>query len=173
MSNWGDRPAVWPPPPTEDVLTTAGLSDNGQLVQGWVRLPTAKVWAPKDGDLLWLPPSATKATDIDRAGSVVEVQELGDIAWVQAQLDKREKYLDYIKAKVRAGAYRLTAALAAMWNLPLDEDGAELTPRVGTGTVAYKSAHAEQAVAEGRRLAGWPIDPDTNLPIIKRNLNLN
>ncbi len=116
---------------------------------------------------MWLPPSATKSTDIDEVGRVVDVLEgPGGHDWVTAQLGRRQKYLDILRAKVRAGAFRMTAALAKM--LGLDEDGAELVQR---GPIAYgKSSYEEarRAVAEGRRLAGWPIDPDTGLPIIGR-----
>ena len=62
--------AVWPPMPTEDELTTAGLSRDGQHVMGWVTPPADKVWTPNDGTLLWLPPSATKSTDLDAAGRI-------------------------------------------------------------------------------------------------------
>ncbi len=150
-------PTVWPPRPTEEQLTIPRLSADGQHVEGWCRKPH---------DLLWLPPTATKSTDTDIAGQIVDVLEgPGDHDWIVAQLGKRERYLDLIRAKVRAGAFRMTAQLAK-W-LSLDE-GAELVPR--TGPIAYGKSYEEarRAVAEGRRLAGWPIDPDTGLPIIGR-----
>ncbi len=158
-------PTVWPPRPTEDVLTTAGLSSDGMTVKGWVRKPTDGIWKPHD--LLWLPPSATKSSDIDEAGVIVEVLEgPGDHDWIVAQLNKRETYLDILRERVRSGAMRLTAALAKM--LGLAEDGAELVPR--TGPIAYGKSYedARRAVATGRSLAGFPIDRDTGLPIIGR-----
>lgn len=163
--------AVYPPMATEDELTTAALSADGKHVKSWVRRPEGGVWKPHD--LLWLPPTATKSTDIDRAGTIVDVTEgPGDFDWITAQINKREKYLDMIRAKVKAGAYRLTAALAKFLDMPFDEDGAQLVPRSGLGTFAYgKSATAKALYDEGRRLiakAGYPIDPDTGLPDIGR-----
>ena len=165
MADW-NGPAIWPPPPSEDVLTSPRLTADGNHIEGWVRRPTDGVWKPHD--LLWLPPSATKSTDIDGIGQVVDMQDFDGIGhhdWVVAQLNKREKYLDYIRAKVRAGAYRLTAQLAKMLGMDFPEDGAELVPR--TGPVAYQAMAAKQLVAEGRRLVGsLPIDRDTGLPIV-------
>lgn len=175
MSTFDRRPSVtghWPPLPTEDELTVPRLSKDGH-VEGWCRRPADGVWRP--ADLFWLPPSATKSTDIDDIGHVVGVNDfggIGDHAWVTAQLNKRERYLDLIRERVRQGAYRLTAQLAKF--LGMDDDSAELKPRTGTGTVAYKSLHhAEVArtVAQGRRLAGLAgleIDRDTGLPIVRR-----
>jgi len=157
-------PTTWPPRVSEDALTTAGLSSDGMTVRGWVRKP-AGVWKP--ADLLWLPPTAVKSTDVDQAGTILDVTEgPGDHDWVTAQLNRRERYLDLIRAKVRAGAFRMTAALAK-W-LGLDEDGAELVER--TGPLAYGKSYEEarRAVATGRSLAGFPIDRDTGLPIIGR-----
>jgi len=54
-----------------------------------------------------------KSTDIDGIGQIVDVRDgIGMHSWVTAQLNRREKYLDLIRAKVRAGALRLTAQLA-------------------------------------------------------------
>jgi hypothetical protein len=132
----------WPPLPTEDQLTTAGLTADGRHIQGWVRVPTGKVWQPED--LLWLPPSATKSTDVDRAGRVVDVTLAPDEvqAWVTSQIAVHDKYLDWLRQKVRAGALKLTAALARMLGLDF-EDGVELVPRGGGPLVAYKSLRAE------------------------------
>ena len=150
-----DGPAVWPPPPTEEVMTTPRLSKDGMHVEGWVRRP-ATAWKPSD--LLWLPPSATKSTDIDGIGQIVDVKDfggIGDYDWVMAQLNKRQKYLDFIREKVRIGAYRMTAQLAKMLGLPFDEDSAELMPR--TGSVAYgKMAAAKSLKEEADRLISGP-----------------
>lgn len=158
---------------TPEEMTVPRLSHNGQCVEGWVMAPAGQVWQPEGGDLLWLPPSATKSTDVDRAGSIVDVGPLTPdekMAWVTAELNKHERYLEMIRNKVRSGAVRLTSFLAKMLGLPFDDDGVELSPRVGTGplaatrTLAYKSAQAEELVAEGRRLAGAAlIDRDTGL----------
>ena len=127
---------MWPPPPTEEQLTVPRLTKDGQHVEGWVRRPIGKAWQPSD--LLWLPPSATKSTDIDGIGRIVDVKDFGGIGvhdWVTAELNKRERYLEMIREKVRAGAYRLTAQLAKFLGMPFDEDAAELIPR--TGALAY------------------------------------
>jgi hypothetical protein len=158
-------------------MTVPRLSSDGMTVEGWVSKPDGP-WQPED--LLWVPPTATKSTDIDRAGSIVDVIEgPGDYDWVTAQLNKRERYLDAIRAKVRAGAYRLTAQLAKFLGMDFDEDGAELVPR--TGTVAYgKSSLATakaidpDALALAKTLrdtayalgAGPRVDPDTGLPVL-------
>lgn len=127
----------FPPLPTEDQLTTAALTRDGMHVQGWVRTPAGAVWRPED--LLWLPPSATKASDIDRAGRIVDVTLAPDeMAFVTAEIAKHDKYLDVIRAKVRAGAIKLTGFLAKMLGLPFDEDGVELRQRYGP-VVALKS----------------------------------
>lgn len=139
--------AFWPPMPTDDEMSVAQLSRDGAHVAGWVKIPD-KVWRPQEGDLLWRPPGA-KATDIDSAGTIVDVVELGEKAWITAQLQKRAQYLDVIKARVRSGALKLTAAVAAMLGMDFG-DGAQLVTRTGTGTLAYKRA----IIAEGRRLSG-------------------
>ena len=157
---------------TPEEMTVPRLSHNGQCVEGWVMAPTENPWQPKGGDLLWLPPTATKSTDVDRAGDIVDVTwDVGEqMAFVTAELNKHERYLEMIRNKVRSGAVRLTSFLAKMLGLPFDDDGVELTPlRVGSGplvatrTLAYKSAQAEELVAEGRRMAGMPVDRDTGL----------
>ena len=157
--------SVFPPMATQAELTIPRLSADGMTVEGWVRRPEGGVWKPHD--LLWLPPTATKSSDIDQAGVIVDVLEgPGDHDWIVAQLNKRETYLDILRERVRSGAMRLTAALAKM--LGLAEDGAELVPR--TGPIAYGKSYedARRAVATGRSLAGFPIDRDTGLPIIGR-----
>jgi len=159
-------PTVWPPRPTEEQLTVPRLSRDGQHVEGWCRKPADGIWKP--ADLLWMPPGATKSSDIDRAGVVLDVLEgPGDHDWIVAQLNKRERFLDLLRERVRSGAMRLTAALAKM--LGLDADAAELVQR-STGTIAFdKSEEARRAVEIGRRLAGaWPIDRDTGLPVVGR-----
>ena len=96
------------------------------------------------------------------------------MAWVQAEIDKSNRYWSYVRDRIRAGVYRMTAA--AMRAFGFDEDeiarltGAELTPRTGTGTVAYKSIDAgrlvmdaRRLVADGRGTAGMPIDRDTGM----------
>ena len=161
---------------TEEEMTVPSLSHNGTIVEGWVKSP-GHGWEPSDGDLLWTPPNAVKSTDLDGIGRIVDVGPWTpgeDMAWVQAQIDRSNRYWSYVKDKVRAGLYRMTAA--AMRSLGFDEDeiarltGAELTPRVGTGVVAYKSLDpdrlvidARRLVADGRRGAGLPIDPDTGM----------
>lgn len=131
---------------SDEEMTVPRLSYNGTIIEGWVKAPADKARQPQDGDLLWLPPSATKSTDVDRAGSIVEVGPWTpgeDMAWVQAQLDKRERYLDLLRDEVRAGTLRLTAALAKMLGLAFG-DGAELTPltapALGATLGTYKAA---------------------------------
>ena len=158
--------AVYPPMATEDELTTAGLSADGKHVKSWVRRPEGGVWKPHD--LLWLPPTATKSSDIDQAGVIVDVTQGIDLDFVTAELNKRERYLDMIRERVRAGTYRLTAALAKFLGMAFDEDGAQLVPRAGLGTVAYgKSIAAKSLYDEGQRLIAkarpLPVDPDTGL----------
>jgi hypothetical protein len=134
-------------------MTTPRLTSDGMHIEGWVRPPADGVWRPSD--LLWLPPSATKSTDIDGIGRIVDVKdfEIGDCDWVTAQLNKRERYLESIRAKVRAGAFRLTAALARTLGMPWDEDAAQLVPRTGTGTVAYRALAT--AKTEPKAHARW------------------
>lgn len=155
---------------TDEEMSVPRLSADGKHVEGWVFRPAGKVWAPHDRDpLLWLPPSATKSSDIDQAGSIVDVTwDVGELkAWVTAEVNKHERYLDLLRSKVRSGTMRLTSFLAKMLGMPFDEDGVELTPRIGAGTVtAYKSLAAEELVAEGRRMTGLLIDRDTGLPIV-------
>lgn len=152
-------------------LAVAGLTPDGKHVQVWVTTPPGQAWTPRGGDLIWLPPSATKSTDIDGIGEIVDVVGDPEVqAFVTAQLAVHAKYLDYVRDRIRRGLYKVSAAFRRQ--LGLDDDGAELAPRVRTGTVAYKSLairEAEQAVEQGRRLAGmagYPIDPDTGLPDI-------
>ena len=156
---------------TDEEVSVPRLSADGKHVEGWVFRPAGKVWEPHDRDpLLWLPPSATKSTDIDQAGSLVDVTwDLDETkAWVMAELNKRERYLDLLRSKVRSGAARLDAFLAKMLGMAFDEDGVELTPRVGTGTEAYRSMTATvKAIEEGRRVAGLPTDPDTGLAVVR------
>jgi hypothetical protein len=132
---------------TPEEMTIPRLSHNGECVEGWVIVPTDKAWRPQDGDLLWRPPTATKSTDIDRAGSIVDVGPWTpgeDMAWVTAELAKREKYLDYIRSKVRSGAIRLTSFLAKFLGMDFD-DGVELAPRqpFSGGPVAAMKAAAD------------------------------
>ena len=139
-----DGPAVWPPRPTEEQLTVPRLTKDGMHVEGWCRRPSDGVWHPSD--LLWMPPNATKSTDIDGIGRVVDVRDgLGPHDWVVAEINKRERYLDLLRDKVRAGALRLTATLAKFLGMDF-EDGAELIPRT---SVAYgKSTAAAKALRE-------------------------
>lgn len=76
---------------------------------------------------LELTPSATKSTDFDRAGRIVDVDpDPGEImAFVTAELAKHDRYLALIRERVRSGKVRLTAFLAKMLGLPF-EDGVEL-----------------------------------------------
>lgn len=159
MGDWGDRPAVWPPPPSEEVMTVPRLSKDGDHVEGWVRPPGDGVWKPSD--LLWQPPNATKSTDIDGIGRIVDVIDYEmDYAWVTAQLNRRQKYLDLIREKVRIGAYRLTAQLAKMLGLPFDEDAAELIPRSGRIPYGKSTAAAKALKEEADRLINGPAADD-------------
>lgn len=136
---------------TEDQLTVPRLSHNGEIIEGWCRPPASGVWSPSE--LLWSPDTATKASDFDPIARIVDVSDsLGDLAWVQAQTDKRAKYLERIRELVRAGKYRLTAGMAKL--LGWDEDEAELVPRTGTGTLVYSKAATVEMIEEGRRMAG-------------------
>lgn len=131
MPNYGPGGlAYWPPIATDAELAVASLSADGQTIKGWVKPPAGHVWRPDD--LLWSPPGA-KAGDLDQAGSVVDVVELGERAWVTAQLAKRQKYMDAIRALVKAGRMILSPALAK-WLAGSSHDAATLTR---TGTVAY------------------------------------
>jgi hypothetical protein len=153
---------------TEDELAIAGLTPDGMHVQAWVATPPGQTWAPEGGDLIWLPPNATKSTDLDDIGRVVDVAGDPEVqAFVTAEIDRHNKYLDFLRDKVRAGKMKLDAFVAKMLGVPFDEDGVELTPRVGSGPVAaYKSAAAERLVAEGRRLAGSGRLDDAQLKAI-------
>jgi hypothetical protein len=131
----------WPPLPTAEQLSIAGLSRDGQYLSGWVKTPAGKVWEPED--LIWSPPSARKASDLDRAGTVVDVVEMGDDAFITAELAKREKYLDALRQRVRSGSLKLTAWLAQFLGLPF-EDGAQLVPRVATGSAVALKAQTLQ-----------------------------
>lgn len=120
------KPTVWPSIPTDERLTTPALSRDGQHVYGWVRRPDGP-WRP--ADLLWLPPTATKSTDVDEAGRIVDVEEFDlvpDHAWITAQLSRRQRYLDRIREHVRTGKAQLSPVIARM--LGLDNDGAQLWP---------------------------------------------
>ena len=124
-------------------------------VEGWCRPPADDVWQPSD--LLWLPPSATKSTDIDGVGRIVDVNDFDGVtphAWVTAELNKRERYLEFIRE--RAGAYRLTAQLAKFLGMPFDEDGAELVPRTGPLAHGTRLAAAKAVREEAERLMHGP-----------------
>lgn len=142
---------------SEAEMTVPRLSSDGWHVEGWVKHPEGP-WSPED--LLWLPPSATKSTDIDRAGEIVDVIEgIGDYDWVTAQINKHDRYVDAIRDKVRAGAVRMTAALAKFLGMDFD-DGAELIPRTGTGTIAYGKSADYATATRLRELAGpLPLAP--------------
>ena len=154
---------------SHEELAVAALTPDGKHVRAWVTTPPGEVWTPQGGDLIWLPPSATKSTDVDGVGRVVDVVGDPEIqAWVTAELAKSAKYLDYLRDRIRRGLYKVSAAFRKQ--LGLDDDGAELAPRTGSGTVAYKSIDAgrlvidaRRLVAEGRGMAGMPIDRDTGL----------
>ena len=155
---------------SQEELAVAGLTPDGKHVQAWVTTPPGEVWTPQGGDLIWLPPSATKSTDVDGVGRVVDVVGDPEIqAWVTAELAKSAKYLDYLRDRIRRGLYKVSAAFRRQLGM-LDDDGAELAPSIGSGTVAYKSTDAgrlvidaRRLVAEGRGMAGMPIDRDTGL----------
>ena len=76
-----------------------------------------------------------------------------------AELNKSAKYLDWLRDRIRRGLYKVSAPFRRQLGI-LDEDGAELAPRVGSGpALAYKSL-----AAEGRRMPAMPIDRDSGLP---------
>lgn len=140
---------------SDEEMAIAGLTPDGQHVQAWVTRPTGKVWEPHDRDpLLWLPPSATKSTDLDEAGRIVDVTwDIGEErAFVTSQLAKHNRYLATIRERVRAGTLKLTAALARTLGLPFD-DGVELAPRSGVGPFVYGKAATVKMIEEGRRMA--------------------
>ena len=162
---------------TEEQLTVPRLSHNGEIIEGWCKPPASGVWTPSE--LLWSPETATKASDFDAIAEIVDVDDgLSDLAWIQAQIDRRARYVDRIRDMVRAGKYRLTAGMAKL--LGWDDDEAELVPRTGTGTIAYGKTLATaktidpDALALAKTLrdtayalgAGPRIDPDTGLPIL-------
>ena len=155
---------------SHEELAVAALTPDGKHVQAWVTTPPGEVWTPEGGDLIWLPPSATKSTDVDGIGQVIDVVGDPEVqAFVTAQLAVHAKYLDYLRDRIRRGLYKVSAAFRRQLGM-LDEDGAELAPRTGTGTLAYKSidagrlvVDARRLVADGRRMAGLPIDRDTGL----------
>jgi len=151
---------------TEEQMTVPRLSADGLTVEGWVKRPSG-AWTP--ADLLWSPPNAVKASDVDGIGRIVDVTEgLSDYDWVTAQLNRREKYLDLIRAKIRAGAYRMTAAALRTFGFDEDEiarltgDAAQLVQR--SGPVAYgKSARLAAAKAmrdEAMKLINGPSADD-------------
>lgn len=159
---------------SHEELAVAGLTPDGKHVQAWVTTPPGEVWTPQGGDLIWLPPSATKSTDVDGIGQVVDVVGDPEVqAFVTAQLAVHAKYIDYLRDRIRRGLYKVSAAFRRQ--LGLDDDGAELAPSTVTGTAAYKSAGADRLVidarrlvAEGRGMAGV-IDPDTGLADLGAN----
>lgn len=180
-------PGTWPPAPTTDELTIAGLSSDGRHVRGWVKVPAGAVWRPED--LMWLPPSAAKSTDLDRAGEIVDVTlDPGEtMAWVTAELNKRERYLELLRSKVRSGAMRLTsflakasAAMKAASDLQamidatgrrVPDDGqikaiaiAAAERYASTGDMAAAMDAIHRAISASRK--ALPIDADTGLPIV-------
>jgi hypothetical protein len=64
-------PGTWPPAPTTDEVTVAGLSPDGKHVRGWVKLPAGAVWKPED----WFGflPAPRRPPDLDRLGEIVDV----------------------------------------------------------------------------------------------------
>ena len=134
MSAYPDlRPSVtghWPPRITDLPVGVPVLGESvglhrGTLV-GWTNRPES-AWRPDDGDLLWTPP-ATKS--LDAAGEIVDVKTFENLpgrSWVTAQLGKRDRWLEVIRQRVKAGTYRLTPAMAKL--LGLDDDGALLEDR--------------------------------------------
>lgn len=98
------------------------------LIWSYVAHPERATWKA-DPDVLWTPPGAKSGPD--RVGEVVDMKELDDNeTWVAAQLHKRDRYLDMIRAKVRAGMLRVSADFAK--SLGLD---ASLYGTSGPGTI--------------------------------------
>jgi hypothetical protein len=98
------------------------LHPDGKTISGWTTRP-AGGWAPDA--VLWHPPGAKS---IDSVGRVVDATEIDDAAFVRAELDKRQRYLDRIRRMVVGGVMRLTPALAKFLGLP-SPDGVELVDR--------------------------------------------
>lgn len=90
---------------------------RGTIV-GWSARPQTS-WSP--ADLLWTPP-ATKTLDL--AGEIVDARTIGDRTWIVSQLKLRDRWLDVIRQRVLAGAYKLTPALAKL--LGMSDDSALL-----------------------------------------------
>lgn len=140
MTGYPDlRPSVtghWPPRISDVPLGVPVLGEHFGLakgtVVGWSARPEA-LWTPEE--LLWTPPG-TKSLDL--AGEIVDARSFSDRTWVVAQLGKRDKYLDIIRQRVRAGVYRLTPALAKI--LGIDEDGAVLAESGGGDVMAELQA---------------------------------
>ncbi len=102
------------PEPFPSVIVTR----DGDIA-GWTRAIPGAVWQP-GADVLWQP-AGTKALDI--AGKVAEVEPtMAPEQWVRLQLDKRSRYLDIIREKVRAGVIALTPVLAKMLGLPYEPE---------------------------------------------------
>jgi hypothetical protein len=79
------------------------------------------------------------------------IEGFDDYDWVTAQVNRRERYLDRLRDMVRAGRMKLDAALAKMLGMRFD-DGVELVPRAGTGTLAYGKSVDPYALATAKRL---------------------
>jgi len=121
---------VWPPriqsiPPGQPVLGEQLYGAKGKgLIVGWVKPPADGAWTPES--LIWTPPG-TKALDL--AGEIVDAEKFASVdthLWVTSQLRLRDKYLELLRRRVRAGTMKLDAALAGVLGLAFD-DGVSLT----------------------------------------------
>lgn len=87
------------------------IDAHGDLT-GYVRVPGSAVWQP-DADVLWTPPGSKSGPDI--LGHVTDVEPLDDVAtWVKAQLAKRARYVEALRAMLDAGKLALTPELARL-----------------------------------------------------------
>lgn len=157
------RPSVtghWPPIPTDAELSVAGLSADGKTVTGWIRLPSP-LWTP-DQDVLYVPPGA-KALDYDKAADVDVFVPMGERAWIRAQLDKRSRYLEFVKRRIVEGGYQLTAAMRKILGIE-DDDHVGLLSRLVTKSVSVEEATA--ALDSRHRYGLCSCHSETGLPIV-------
>jgi hypothetical protein len=129
-----------------------GVHPDGVTVSGVVTRPVGH-WEP--ADLLWSPPGAKSGPD--RFGEVVDVRQPAAASlWVRAQLDRRRRHLDQLRARVASGDMRLDAVLAKLLGLD-GPDAAQLTERRADGDVvaALRAIHESSR----RRMLGLsPLD---------------
>jgi len=113
----------------------ATITKSGKYVEGFVAYsPTLT----PDTDRLWLPKGLRPVMETDkRVGRESSVEDFDGGLWMAAQLDKRSKYLEWLKELIKAGKLSLSAL--TLPKLTTKNHGIVEQPLVGWDLVPLRS----------------------------------